>query len=244
MLVDGGGIPAFGRIARSQLDIGEDVVAPYLWDRGMRTVDIVALSHAHEDHSGGLASLIADFHPREVWTGVTPDSPEWEAVRVKAVAVGAKIVPLRAPAQFAFGGAQIEVLAPAADSLPYDTPKNNDSLVFRATLGERSFLLTGDVERPIEQEMLWVNLVHPSDVLKVAHHGSRTSSTEEFLSAVRPAFAVISAGFENSYGHPHPTVVQRLEEHHATVLRTDLDGLITIRTDGHRLTVETNGNRF
>ena len=69
MLVDGGGIPAFGRIARSQLDIGEDVVAPYLWDRGFRTVDVVALSHAHEDHSGGLAALIADFHPREVWTG-------------------------------------------------------------------------------------------------------------------------------------------------------------------------------
>ena len=80
MLVDGGGIPAFGRIARSQLDIGEDVVAPYLWDRGFRTVDVVALSHAHEDHSGGLAALIADFHPREVWTGFTPDGPEWRAV--------------------------------------------------------------------------------------------------------------------------------------------------------------------
>ncbi|HEY1496055.1 MAG TPA: ComEC/Rec2 family competence protein [Candidatus Solibacter sp.] len=239
MLVDGGGIPAFGRIARSQLDIGEDVVAPYLWDRGIRSVDIVALSHAHEDHSGGLAALISDFHPRELWTGATPDSPEWEAVRVKAVQVGAKIVPLRAPARFAFGGAALEVLAPTPDYLPYDTPKNNDSLVLRATFGERSFLLSGDMERGVEQQMLWTDTVRPTDILKVAHHGSRTSSTEEFLSAVHPAFALISAGFENSYGHPHPTVVQRLLDHHADILRTDFDGLITIRTNGRRVTVET-----
>jgi competence protein ComEC len=78
-----------------------------------------------------------------------------------------------------------------------------------------------------------------TDVLKVAHHGSRTSSSEEFLDAVHPAFAVISTGFENSYGHPHPAIVERLVEHHATILRTDRDGLITIRTDGRRLTVET-----
>ena len=239
MLVDGGGIPAFGRIARSQMDIGEDVVAPYLWDRGFRSVDVVALSHAHEDHSGGLGALIADFRPREVWTGFTPDGPEWRPVHDKAVAVGARIMPLRAPSRFAFGGAAIEVLAPSADYLPADEPTNNDSLVMRVTFGQRSFFLSGDVERGIEQEMLYTNELHSTDVLKVAHHGSRTSSTEEFLSAVQPAFALISAGFENSYGHPHPTVVARLREHHAAVLRTDRDGMITIRTDGRKMNVET-----
>ncbi len=239
MLLDGGGIPAFGRIARSQLDIGEDVVAPYLWDRGFRTVDVVALSHAHEDHSGGLAALIGDFHPREVWTGATPDSPEWRAVRDQAVAVGARIVPLCAPGRFRFGGADLEVLAPLADYVPLEEPKNNDSLVMRVTFGQRSLFLTGDVERGIEQEMAYGNALRPTDVLKVAHHGSRTSSSEEFLSAVQPAFAVISAGFQNSYGHPHPTVVERLREHHAAILRTDLDGMITIRTDGRRLNVST-----
>jgi competence protein ComEC len=239
MLVDGGGIPAFGRIGRSQLDIGEDVVAPYLWDRGFRTLDVVALSHAHEDHSGGLAALIAAFHPREVWTGITPDAPEWRAVRDKAVSVGARIVPLRAPGNISFGGAAIQVLAPVPDYVPVDQPKNNDSLVMRVTFGRRSLILSGDVERGIEQEMLYANELRPTDVLKVAHHGSRTSSTEEFLSAIQPAFAVISAGFENSYGHPHPTVVERLHEHHAAILRTDLDGMITIRTDGHRINVET-----
>ena len=87
--------------------------------------------------------------------------------------------------------------------------------------------------------MLDAGEVHHTDVLKVAHHGSKTSSTEEFLSAVNPMFAVISAGFENSYGHPNPAVLERLGEHHAAILRTDRDGLITIRTDGRRLWVET-----
>src|SRR5262249_8677122 len=93
--------------------------------------------------------------------------------------------------------------------------------------------------RGIEQEMLYTNSLRSTDVLKVAHHGSRTSSTEEFVSAVQPRFAVISAGFENSYGHPHPSVVERLHEHHAAVLRTDMDGTITIRTDGRGLIVST-----
>jgi competence protein ComEC len=88
--------------------------------------------------------------------------------------------------------------------------------------------------------MLSENEVHRSDVLKVAHHGSRTSSTELFLDAVQPTFALISAGFENSYGHPNRDVVDRLAQHGATVLRTDLDGLVTIRSDGRRLHVETN----
>src|SRR5205807_6258830 len=83
------------------------------------------------------------------------------------------------------------------------------------------------------------NELQHTDVLKVAHHGSRTSSTEEFLSAVTPAFAVISDGFENSYGHPHASIIERLEQHHAEILRTDQQGLITIRTDGRRLAVET-----
>jgi competence protein ComEC len=109
----------------------------------------------------------------------------------------------------------------------------------RISYGRRSFLLTGDVERPIERQMLDADEIRHADVLKVAHHGSRTSSTEEFLSAVTPAFAVISDGLENSYGHPHAAVIERLQQHHADILRTDLQGLITIRTDGRRMSVET-----
>src|SRR5471032_3183392 len=95
----------------------------------------------------------------------------------------------------------------------------------------------------VEREMLDTNELQHADVLKVAHHGIRTSSTEEFLSAVTPAFAVISDGFENSYGHPHPAVIERLQQHHADILRTDQQGLITIRTEGRCLSVETYRQR-
>jgi competence protein ComEC len=240
LLVDGGGIPAFGHQTRSQLDTGEDVVAPYLWDRGMRGVDIVALSHAHEDHIGGLPALVADFHPRELWTGATPDSPAWRTLHEQALRGGVKVVPLQAPAQFAFGQAIIDVLAPLADYIPNDIPKNNDSLVLRIRYGNRSFLLSGDVERPIERRMIEENEIQPTDVLKVAHHGSRTSSTEDFLSAANPAFAIISVGLDNSYGHPNRDVLDRLSQHHAEILRTDQSGLVTIRTDGQHLSVETH----
>jgi competence protein ComEC len=239
MIVDGGGIPAFGNRPRSQLDTGEDVVAPYLWDRAIRTVDIVALSHAHDDHIGGLPALVADFHPREVWTGAVPDNPLWRTLRETAHRTGAKIVPMTAPRRFAFGGAQIEVLAPLADYIPGDTPKNNDSLVMRVAYGRHSFLLTGDAERPIERRMLEENELEPTDVLKVGHHGSHTSSSAAFLSAVAPVFAVISVGEQNSYGHPHADVLARLAEVHAAVYRTDADGLVSIRTDGRRFRVET-----
>jgi competence protein ComEC len=239
MLVDGGGIPAFGRQTRSQLDIGEDVVAPYLWNRSIRTVDVVALSHAHEDHIGGLPALVSDFHPKELWTGATPDSPTWDMVRARAAREGTRIVPLTAGARIPMGGAEIQVLAPLADYMPSDTPKNNDSLVLRLRYGSRSFLLTGDVERQVERRMLEENEVERSDVLKVPHHGSRTSTTEEFLSAVQPMFAVISDGFENTYGHPHRDVLARLAAHHTVVLRTDELGLVTVLTDGKRIFVST-----
>ena len=239
MLVDGGGILSFSRTSRPQLDIGEDVVAPYLWSRGFRSVDVIALSHAHEDHIGGLPALIQDFQPKEIWTGATPDSPSWRAVRVAAARQGIRIVPMTAPTRQVFGGGEIEVLAPLSGYEPGPAPKNNDSLVLRLHYGRHAFLLSGDVERQIESRMLFEEEVGHADVLKVAHHGSKTSTTEEFLNAVSPAFAIISAGFENSYGHPHPDILDRLARHGVVVLRTDRDGLITVRSDGRRLDVET-----
>jgi competence protein ComEC len=239
LLVDGGGIPAFAGQTRSQLDVGEDVVAPYLWNRSFRSLDVVALSHAHDDHIGGLPALVTDFRPKELWTGATPQAPGWQSVREHAARIGTRIRPWIAPAHFEFGGATVEVLAPLADYVPSGAPKNNDSLVLRIRYGRHAFLLSGDVERQIEWGMLNAGESPHADVLKVAHHGSRTSSSEEFLGAVSPTFAIVSAGFENSYGHPHPDILDRLERHGAVVLRTDLDGLITIRSDGRRLAVGT-----
>ena len=248
MLVDGGGIPAFrvrtsagsATPARQGMDIGEDVVAPYLWNRGIRGIDVIVASHGHEDHIGGLPALIADFRPREVWTGAQPESAAWKAVRDAAARNGVRIVPMLAGRSFAFGGAEIDVLAPLVGYEPASEPKNDDSLVLRLSYGRHSFLLTGDIERPVERWMLDENELRRVDVLKTAHHGSRTSSTEQFLGAVSPAFAVISAGFENSYGVPNREVLERLRAQGSVILRTDEDGLIGIRTDGARLYVETN----
>ena len=239
MILDGGGIPSFANRSRSQLDVGEDVVAPYLWDRNIRTVDVVALSHAHDDHIGGLPALVSDFRPRELWTGATPDSPAWRALHDRAVHLGVRVVPMLAPRRFIWGGAQIEILAPFADYVPAGEPTNDDSLVMRVRYGKHSFLLCGDAERPIEYRMLSENELQPADVLKVGHHGSHTSSTRAFLDAVQPVFAIVSVGQDNSYGHPHADVIDRLLDHNAVVYRTDLDGLVSIRTDGRRFHVAT-----
>jgi len=239
MLLDGGGIASFGKHVRTNLNIGEDVVSPYLWSRSIRSLDVVALSHAHDDHIGGLPAVLENFHVKQLWTGATPNSPAWTALRRKAEDLGVKIIPLTKGRQFDYGGARFEVLAPAADYVPASAPRNNDSLVLRLTYGQRSAILSGDVERQVESELVAENLVRHTDVLKVAHHGSKTSTTEPFLEAVHPAFAVISAGFENLYGHPNADVLDRLQAAKIEVFRTDQMGAITIRTDGRRVEIQT-----
>lgn len=244
MLIDAGGVLSFGRHAPSRLDIGEDVVSPYLWSRSIRRIDIVALTHAHDDHAGGLPAVIENFHPSELWTGAMAPSAtfsrSWSTVQKKASAEHVKILRLSSGRSFEFGGAHVEIISPPPDYVASDGPMNNDSLGLRITYGRRSILLTGDMEKPMELRALIDGEPLRADVLKVGHHGSNTSSTNPFLDAVAPSFAVISDGFANSFGHPHPKVLERLNAHHAGILRTDRDGLVTIRTDGRRIWVETD----
>jgi competence protein ComEC len=230
MLVDGGGLLQFGKPHKSNLDIGEDVVSPYLWTRGIKTLDVVVATHAHEDHIGGLPAILENFRPKELWVGANPPEPLEQLAR----RLGIRVLDRRASPPFQFSGTTIEIVSPPKD---YSAPKlgNNDSLAFRVSFGSRSFLLTGDLERPMEARLLGQGLAAHADVLKVGHHGSKTSSIPPFLDAVSPEVAIVSAGYENSFGHPHPDVIKRLVERHATVLRTDLDGLVTVSTDGKRL---------
>ncbi|MEP7353448.1 MAG: ComEC/Rec2 family competence protein [Acidobacteriota bacterium] len=242
MVIDGGGRLEYGRNAQSnnhsKLDIGEDVVSTYLWSRGIRHIDILAATHAHQDHIGGLASIMTNFHPDEFWTGANPPA----ALIAQARSQGVRVNEQRASAPFDLGGAHIEILAPTPDyaTFPGQAANNNDSLVMRIAYGSRSFLLTGDMEGPIEYQLLALGPALHSDVLKVGHHGSKTSTSQEFLDAVAPSVAMISAGYDNSFGHPHPTVMARLEARGAAILRTDQDGLATVKTDGHRLFFSLN----
>lgn len=235
MMVDGGGIPTFGGRSAPRLDIGEDVVSPYLWKRSIRRLDALAFTHLHADHCGGIQAIMENFRPRELWTGATPDIDLWRSIRAKASQLGIQVKPLRAGTRFSFGGGGVEVLSPPEDYIPGEQPGNNDSLVLRFTYARHSFLLTGDLERRMEYALP----IEKTDVLKVAHHGSRTSTGSEFLQALRPAFGIISVGFENSYRNPHPEVIERLEADKTRVLRTDYSGAITIRSDGTRFSLET-----
>ncbi len=230
MLVDGGGILQFGAARKSNLDIGEDVVSPYLWTRGIKTLDVVVATHAHEDHIGGLPAILENFRPKELWVGANPPQPLIEL----AQKLGVRVLDRRVSPPFDFSEATIEIVSPPED---YSAMKlgNNDSLAFRVTFGARSFLLTGDLERPMEARLLGEGLAGHADVLKVGHHGSKTSSIPPFLDAVMPEVAIVSAGYENSFGHPHPDVIKRLVDRHVAILRTDLDGLVTVSTDGKRL---------
>ena len=239
MLVDGGGTLSFGRRTKPRIDIGEDVVSPYLWRRSIRKIDVVVMTHAHDDHAQGLPAVIENFYPKELWTGATAASAAWTAVEAKARLQKVSIIAMRSGRSFDFGGTHVEIVSPPPDYVPGESPTNNDSLGMRISYGQRSILLTGDMEKPMEMQALAAGEPLRSDILKVGHHGSNTSSIEPFLKAVSPTFALISDGFENSFRHPHPKVLERLATHRATILRTDLQGLTTIRTDGHKVSVET-----
>ncbi|MGH9662888.1 MAG: ComEC/Rec2 family competence protein [Bryobacteraceae bacterium] len=239
MIVDGGGIPVFGKMPKPRLDIGEDVVSPYLWSRGIRRVDTIVLTHAHDDHAGGIPALLENFRPRELWTGSTPESDSWRKIVREARRIGVKIIPMDSGRSLAFGGTHIDVLSPPDGYVPSATPKNNDSLVFRISFGAQSFLLTGDMEKQMETRLVTEGLLTHADVLKVGHHGSRTSTTAPFLNLVRPEIAIVSVGADNLFRLPNPDVIEHLGEGHAEVLRTDQCGLITVVSDGRHLKVDT-----
>jgi competence protein ComEC len=241
MLIDAGGFPGAERMVRKpQLDIGEDVVSPYLWSRRIRHLDYTVLTHGHSDHMGGLAAILDNFRPRALWIGAEPATNQWKAIEQHATADNVRIVSLnRSSSPMMIGGTRIRVLAPPPGYVVGDVPHNNDSLVLEMTYGRRTILLTGDAERSIEDDMIASGGLGPVTLLKVGHHGSRTSSSEEFLDQINPRFALISDGYKNQFHHPHPDVLNRLAEHHTTVFRTDQRGLITFRTDGEKVDFAT-----
>ena len=228
LLLDAGG--STGSDPRTSFDIGEEVVSPYLWSRGITRLDAVALSHSHADHMGGLASIIGNFRPRELWIGSAPDVKEMDQLLKFAKENGVSVILQREGERFEFGGATFEVLSPAADWDASEKARNDDSLVLRVAYGETSALLEGDAEKRVERKL--APTIEHADLLKVAHHGSATSSQPEFLTAVHPGFAIISAGRRNSFGYPKAVVLDRLQSAKVRTYRTDTEGAVTFYLDG------------
>ncbi|HEU4415487.1 MAG TPA: ComEC/Rec2 family competence protein [Candidatus Angelobacter sp.] len=227
MLIDAGGsnFPT-----HSEFDFGEDVVAPYLWSRGIYHLDLVVLTHAHGDHIGGLARIVQDFQPKELWVGVNPATPALKALYETAAANHVRIQQHTTGEVLQWGGTTVRVLSPPADWQPKLAPSNDDSLALLITFKNSSALLAGDLERKMER---FIAAESPrADLLKVAHHGSATSTTPELLAAVKPRFAVISVGDHNRYGHPRPIILQRLQLDHVQTYRTDMFGAVTFLLDG------------
>ena len=239
LLVDGGGFGGGPRVAAPDFDIGEEVVSPALWARGIRHLNAVALSHAHSDHMGGLPAVLRNFHPDELWVGKNPSFGAYNALLDQARSLEVRTKHFHAGESFAFGATEVEVLAPFASYVPGPTPTNNDSLVLRVAYRLTSVMLEGDAEAPVEQAML----TEPdlgSTLLKVGHHGSITSTRPAFLSRVMPKWAVISCGLHNRYGHPREEVLEELQTAHVQTLRTDLNGASCFFLNGASLTPDFN----
>jgi competence protein ComEC len=227
MLIDAGG--SIGPV-HSEFEFGEDVVGPYLWSRGLERLDVAVLTHAHGDHMGGLAGTLENFHPAELWVGINPDKPALAHVYQTAAANHVAVLEHVAGDAFDWGGCRIRILSPPADWQPKPHHENDDSLVLLITYGETSALLAGDTVKRMEK--LVAGESPHADLLKVAHHGSATSTIPELLAAVQPKFAVISAGYHNSFGHPKPKVLERLQNSHVITYRTDMLGVTTFLLDG------------
>jgi competence protein ComEC len=221
LLVDGGGFGGGPRQAPQDFDIGEEVVSPALWARGIRHLDVVALSHAHSDHMGGLPAVLRNFHPSELWVGNNPRVAAYIALLSEATQLGIVVRTLRAGDLLALGDTSLHVLAPFRDYVPGAEPTNNDSLVLHMTYGGTSVMLEGDAEAPIEQAMLTEPGLQ-STLLKVGHHGSVTSTRPEFLARVMPQWAVISCGLHNRYHHPRQEVLAELQAAKVRTYSTDI----------------------
>jgi competence protein ComEC len=237
MLVDAGG-------ATARFDTGDRIVTPAVWASGVARLDWLAFTHADLDHIGGAAAVASVLRPREIWEGI-PVPPELRRQRLRELARRRGMVwrQLQRDDRFEAGGVAVEVRSPERGDWERQRVRNDDSLVLSIRYGDAEIMLTGDVGDDGERRLSLADPAAPLRVLKVAHHGSRSSSSQRFLDRYRPQVALISAGRANPFGHPSQDVLDRLRAIDAETFRTDADGAVIVETDGRELFVRSMTGR-
>jgi competence protein ComEC len=239
LLLDAGG--TLGRF-----DVGDRILAPVLWASGVRRLDWLAFTHADVDHIGGADAVLRVFQPREIWEGVpVPSDVRRRALRLAAAGRGTPWRTLQRGDRIDAGAATVEVVSPPLPDWERPRVRNEDSLVLRVRFKRVEFLFTGDIGADTERTLATDDDegAVPVRVLKVAHHGSRSSTSEAFASRYVPHVALISAGRGNAFGHPAAEVLGRLERAGARVFRTDADGAVVVETDGFVTSVRSMTGR-
>jgi len=253
ILIDGGGRPQMtgqqqtqnndgeeSPFMRDTRGVGEAVVSEFLWHEGLDTIDYIIATHADFDHIDGLNDVAKNFRVKEALVG---RSPMFDLEFAEFANTLKKFsIPLRIISRgdvLKFGDATIEILHPAESKNSNAPSKNNDSLTFIIRYGNRAFLFTGDIESQTENSLLISPQTLICDVVKVPHHGSKTSSSANFIKTTQAKFAVISVGLVSPFGHPHKEVVERWKANGANVITTGQKGTITISADGNDLTITT-----
>lgn len=239
-LIDTGGTISFSdeawRKRRRPFDVGEDIVVPTLKERGIRHIDRLILTHGHMDHIGGAKALLKRFKIKEVYYGQGTIEGEYEKELFNQFGhLEIKIKFVKEGEAWTDGDARFFVLSPSG----IEQGLNDRSIVLYANLGGLSFLFTGDLEESGERRIISSYPSLDIDILKAGHHGSRTSTTEAFIKHVNPKVVLISAGRQNRFGHPHPEVVERLQNQGVIILRTDLMGAIELSIKKETLKVES-----
>ena len=238
MLVDGGGIEGRGRSA-NRMDVGEEVVSRYLWSRRIRKIDVVALTAPREHHVGGLASVLKNFDVGEVWVGGSGSHPAYRTLLALAREREIPIRQCNAGERIDRGGVRIRVLWPQESESGED-----GSLILRLEWKDTGVLLSSDIREPVERRLLAGLESKPLEILKVARHGARVASGEEFLAHLRPSIALITAGGSRPYGLPSSDTLSRLRRMGAEIYRTDRDGAVTLCSNGDSLRVTTFRSRL
>ena len=236
ILIDGGGFSD-----NSSFDVGARIIAPFLWQKKIKTVDTLILSHPNSDHLNGLLYIAKHFNVKQVWTNSQGSKTE-SYKNFKAIVEQLKIPSPKfrdLPRLHKINGVGLKVLYPPVDFLEKRKQEkwrntNNNSLVIQIEMGKITFLFPGDIRTRAEKELVQLNgPTLKSTVLFAPHHGSRNSSSDLFLKSVDPEIVIISAGWKNRFKFPHPLILNQYRQRGFRIYRTDLNGAITLTTDGN-----------